>query len=160
MPGLAAAGVDRVDREPGRGAPTTRGGAPTAHARRAGDEREVCEILGWRTSAAAFGPTPVEEAIRRCEQIRDQVRSSPVGVAVTLHPLGLLHAMRGDFALARRLVAEADAILGELGRMDEAVSHHEALVELLARPARRRGGAPASAATPRSSAWGSSRCSR
>ena len=31
----------------------------TAHARRAGDERELFEILGWRASAAAFGPTPV-----------------------------------------------------------------------------------------------------
>ena len=55
---------------------------------------------------------------------------------MTLHPLGLLHAMTGDFELARRLVGEANEILDELGRMEEAVSHHEALVELLAgRPA-------------------------
>ena len=65
------------------------------HARRAGDERELFEILGWRASAAVFGPTPVPEAIRRCEQIREQVRDSPVAVAMTLHPLGLLHAMTG-----------------------------------------------------------------
>jgi tetratricopeptide (TPR) repeat protein len=102
------------------------------HADRAGDERELAEILGWRTSAAAFGPTPVPEAIRRCEQIRERVRNSPVAVAQTLHPLGLLHAMTGDFALARRLTGEADAIFGELGRMDQAVSHPEALIELLA----------------------------
>jgi DNA-binding SARP family transcriptional activator len=106
------------------------------HARRADDERELFEILGWRASAAAFGPTPVPEAIRRCERIREQVASSSVAVAVTLHPLGLLHAMTGDFDGARRFVREANEILDELGRMEQAVSHHEALVELLAdRPA-------------------------
>ena len=107
-----------------------------AHARHAADERELFDILGWRASAAAFGPAPVPEAIRRCERIRGQVRSSPVAMAETLHPLGLLHAMTGDFDLARRLVGEANEILDELGRMEQAVSHHEALVELLAgRPA-------------------------
>ena len=106
------------------------------HARRADDERELFEILGWRASAAVFGPTPVPEAIRRCERIREQVRSSPVAVAVTLHPLGLLHAMTGDFERARGLVCEANEILDDLGRMEQAVSYHEALVELLAgRPA-------------------------
>ncbi len=106
------------------------------HARRAGDERELFEILGWRASAAVFGPTPVPEAIRRCERIRERVASSPVAAAVTLHPLGLLHAMTGDFDRARRLFREANEILDDLGRMEEAVSHAEALVELLAgRPA-------------------------
>jgi DNA-binding SARP family transcriptional activator len=106
------------------------------HARRADDERELFEILGWRASAAAFGPTPVPEAIRRCERIGEQVRSSPVAVAVTLQPLGLLHAMTGDFDRARKLVREANEILDELGRMEDVAAHHEALVELLAgRPA-------------------------
>jgi DNA-binding SARP family transcriptional activator len=107
-----------------------------AHARGAGDERELFAILGWRASAAAFGPTPVPDAIRRCVRIREQVAISPVAVAFTLHPLGLLHAMTGDFDRARELVAEANAILDDLGGMHEAVSHHAALVELLAgRPA-------------------------
>jgi tetratricopeptide (TPR) repeat protein len=75
--------------------------------------------------------------MRRCARIREQVGSSPVAVAVTLHPLGLLHAMTGDFDGARRLIGEANELLDELGRMAEAVSHHEALVELLAgRPAK------------------------
>jgi tetratricopeptide (TPR) repeat protein len=80
----------------------------------------------------------VPEAIRRCDEIRDQVGSSPVALAVTLHPLGSLHAMTGDFETARRLIREGNDILGELGRMQSAVSHHEALVELL-------GGQPAAA---------------
>jgi DNA-binding SARP family transcriptional activator/tetratricopeptide (TPR) repeat protein len=102
------------------------------HARRAGDERELFEILGWRASAGVIGPTPVPEAIERCLEIRDQVAGSPLAVALTLHPLAALNAMTGDFDQARRLVCEGNDVLGELGRMESAVSHHEALVELLA----------------------------
>jgi DNA-binding SARP family transcriptional activator len=102
------------------------------HARRAGDQRELFEILGWRASAAVWGPARVSQAIARCTTIRDQVRASPVAVAVTLHPLGLLHAMDGDFDQARRLVRQGNEILDEFDRLHSAVSHHEALVELLA----------------------------
>jgi tetratricopeptide (TPR) repeat protein len=79
-----------------------------------------------------MGPAPVPEAIRRCTKIRQQVRTSPVAVAAALHPLGLLHAMNGDFDQARRLVRQGNAILDELDRLQSAVSHHEFLVEMLA----------------------------
>jgi tetratricopeptide (TPR) repeat protein len=100
---------------------------------RAGDKREVFEILDWRASAAVVGPTPVDEAIELCVQIRDQVRSSPVAMAETLHPLAVLYAMRGEFDVARVLVNEGNAIIEELGRIYSAgLSHHEAFVEMLA----------------------------
>ena len=67
------------------------------------------------------------------------VRDSPVASAVVLRPLALLRALAGDVDEARRLIADANAILGELGRLHSSVSHHEAYVELLA-------GAPATAA--------------
>jgi DNA-binding SARP family transcriptional activator/class 3 adenylate cyclase/tetratricopeptide (TPR) repeat protein len=102
------------------------------HAERAGNTRELFEILGWRASAVACGPTPVDAAIRKCNEIRDQVASSPVAVADTLHPLAVLHAMQGDFVLARSLIREADEILDDLGRLVSTVSHYEATVELLA----------------------------
>jgi class 3 adenylate cyclase/tetratricopeptide (TPR) repeat protein len=103
------------------------------HARRAGEKRELFEILDWRASAAVVGPTPVDEAIDMCLEIREQVRSSPVAVAETLHPLGVLHAMRGEFDTARSLVREGNAIVEELGRIYSAgLSHHEAFVEMLA----------------------------
>jgi ATP/maltotriose-dependent transcriptional regulator MalT len=106
------------------------------HASRAGEERMLYDILGWRASAAVFGPMPAPAAIVHCEQIREQVKASPLGVAVTLHPLALLHAMTGDFELARRLIREGHEILDDLGRMEFAVSHHESMVEMLAgRPA-------------------------
>jgi tetratricopeptide (TPR) repeat protein len=108
------------------------------HALHAGDERELFEILDWRASAAPVGPTHVAEAIKRCLDIREQVQSSPVAVAEMLHPLAALHAMQGEFEVARSLVREANAILDELGRMyTVAVAHHGASVELLAgQPAR------------------------
>ncbi len=102
------------------------------HARAAGEERELFEILTWRASATAVGPVPVVEGIRLCEEIREEVRRSPVAVAVTIQPLAALHAMLGQFDHARSLILEANAILGELDRLQSAVSHHEALVELLA----------------------------
>jgi DNA-binding SARP family transcriptional activator/predicted ATPase len=103
-----------------------------ALAARAGDERELFEILGWRAAAAVFGPTPVDEAIRRCEAICEQVAASPIAAADALRPLGLLHALRGDFDEARRLIRASNETLDELGRMQSVVSHHEAVVELLA----------------------------
>jgi class 3 adenylate cyclase len=103
------------------------------HAARAGEKRELFEILDWRASAAVVGPAPVDEGIDLCVEIRNQVRNSPVAVAETLHPLAALHAMRGEFNAARSLIREGNAILEELGGIySAAISHHEAFVEMLA----------------------------
>jgi class 3 adenylate cyclase/predicted ATPase len=102
------------------------------HAQAAGEEREVFEILGWRASAALLGPTPVPEAIRTCIEIRSTVEASEVAVALTLHPLAALRGMQGEFDEARALIREGNAILAELGRLQSAVSHPEAQVEMLA----------------------------
>ncbi|WP_420895884.1 BTAD domain-containing putative transcriptional regulator [[Actinomadura] parvosata] len=102
------------------------------HAVLAGDDRELYEILGWRASAAAFGPMPVATALDLCARSRDRVAGSPAAMAVILHPSALLLAMRGEFGEARECLREADDILGELGRLQSAVSHHEAMIELLA----------------------------
>jgi DNA-binding SARP family transcriptional activator/class 3 adenylate cyclase len=102
------------------------------HARRAGDQAALFELLGWQASAALFGPTPVGDGIRLCHDIREQVRSSPVAEARALQPTAAVHAMAGDFDEARRLVAASDAILSELGDLQSAVAQQEALVELLA----------------------------
>src|SRR5262249_42170308 len=106
--------------------------AAAVHARSAGLERELIDILGWRIAAAAHGPTPVPEAIRRCIELRHQTPHTRVPAAVALHPPALLAAMQGDFDEARRLNREADEILRELGRMESAVCHHEAWVEMRA----------------------------
>jgi class 3 adenylate cyclase/tetratricopeptide (TPR) repeat protein len=103
-----------------------------AFAQRAGDERELHRLLGWRATAAVFGPTPTEDAIRRCEEFRDVVRASPVAVAWMDNPLASLHAMRGEFELAERFLQQANEMLSQLGSLVATVSHHEAVVRLLA----------------------------
>ena len=101
-------------------------------ATRAGDERELFGIVGWRATAAVFGPTPVDDAIRLCEEFRELVRASPVWMASMINPLASLHAMKGEFELADRLLAEANETLHQLGSLGGSVNHHEALVRLLA----------------------------
>jgi hypothetical protein len=49
-----------------------------------------------------------------------------------INPLASLHAMRGEFELADRFLREANETLDQLGSQGW-VSHHEALVRLLAR---------------------------
>jgi class 3 adenylate cyclase/tetratricopeptide (TPR) repeat protein len=100
--------------------------------RRSGDEHELFGILGWRASAAAIGPTPVAEAIERCIEFRQIVGASPVAVAWTVNPLATLHAMKGDFERAERFLHEANEVLVQLRSLTSTVSHHEALVRMLA----------------------------
>ncbi len=102
------------------------------HAGRAGDQRQLFELVGWRALAAALGPTPVEQALERCEEFRGLVRASPVATASTLNPLAVLHAMKAEFDVSERLLEEASAMLEELGGLGAGVSHLEALVRLLA----------------------------
>jgi tetratricopeptide (TPR) repeat protein len=101
-------------------------------ARRAGSDRELFAVIGWRSMVAALGPTPVADAIAQCEAFRELVSASPVATASTLNPLALLHAMAGDFELAAALLDEANAILQDLGGFNAGVSHLEAFTRLLA----------------------------
>jgi class 3 adenylate cyclase/DNA-binding SARP family transcriptional activator len=104
-----------------------------AHASRAGAEHERIEILGWIASSHLYGPTPVAEAVRRCDSIRSEVSGNPAAAAHVLEPLATLHAMEGRFDRARELLATSDAAFQELGHtLTFAVSHSAAEVELLA----------------------------
>jgi tetratricopeptide (TPR) repeat protein len=101
-------------------------------ARRAARERELLQVLGWRATAAVFGPTPVDEAIGRCEEFLERVAASRLAVAWTRNALAVLHAMKGEFALADRFVHDANETLDQLGGLNSSVYHQEALVRLLA----------------------------
>jgi predicted ATPase/class 3 adenylate cyclase len=85
------------------------------HARKAGDDRERADILAWLASSAFIGPIPVEQAIRRCESIRDQVHDDRRSAAATLYPLACLYAMVGRFDAARELLDLACRTLEDLG---------------------------------------------
>ena len=103
------------------------------HASLAGAERERIELLTWVASSLFFGPTPVDEAIITCDEIRGAVSADAAAEAATLHPLAGLHAMAGRFALARELLATSRALRADIDpTLNLAVSHPRAIVEMLA----------------------------
>jgi class 3 adenylate cyclase/tetratricopeptide (TPR) repeat protein len=109
-------------------------GQAAEHARKAGDDRERAEILSWVASSAFIGPTPVWEAIRRCEAIRDQVEDHRRAAAATLYPLAGLYAMIGRFDAARELLDFACQVLEDLGfvTLSSSFTQYEGFVESLA----------------------------
>ncbi len=74
------------------------------HARRSGDLREQATLVGLLAQALYYGPTPVEEAIARCEEFLVSVSGDRSLEAAIGSTLGGLRAMRGEFDQARRLV--------------------------------------------------------
>jgi class 3 adenylate cyclase/tetratricopeptide (TPR) repeat protein len=99
-------------------------------AERAGDERELFAIRGWQATAAVFGPMHADEGIRRCERLRVLVGTSPVAAAWVANALAPLHAMRGEFETADRLVEEANATIHQFRSLSASVSHMEAMVRM------------------------------
>jgi class 3 adenylate cyclase/tetratricopeptide (TPR) repeat protein len=101
-------------------------------ARAAGEDLELFGILGWRATAAVLGPAPVAAAIPSCERMREMVAPSPVAVAWVVNALAPLHAMRGEFEIADRLVEEANETLHQLAGLHSSVSHMEAFTRMVA----------------------------
>jgi predicted ATPase/class 3 adenylate cyclase len=103
------------------------------YARRAGDEHERTEILRWVALSLVVGPTPVTQAIERCEAIQREVSGNPAAAGDVLQSLAALHAMEGRFDHARTLLAASSAVFAELGlTLTTAAGHDRAWVELLA----------------------------
>jgi tetratricopeptide (TPR) repeat protein len=103
------------------------------HARRAGDQRQLADILGWRASAALWGPTPAPKGIQRCMTYLDEVRGHPTGEAEVLLHLAGLYAMQDRLEDARHSLAEGQAILDSLGpTMISAITGPVAFVAMLA----------------------------
>jgi predicted ATPase/class 3 adenylate cyclase len=104
-----------------------------AHASLAGDDHARAELLTWIASALWFGSTPVAEGIDRCEEIRSEVSGHIESEALILRHLGGLHAMTGNFELARSLLNDSNAVFEDLGpTLNAATSHNEAVMEFLA----------------------------
>ena len=109
-------------------------GQAAEHARKAGDDRERADILAWVASSTFVGPMPVDQGIRRCEAIREQVRDDRGSAAATQYPLAGLYAMIGRFDAARELLDLACRTLEDLGfvTLTSSLTHYEGLVEILA----------------------------
>jgi predicted ATPase/class 3 adenylate cyclase len=84
------------------------------HAHRAGDPSEIGD-LSTMAASITYGPTPVREGIRRCEEILEQVKSSRGSEGFVLGFLGILHAMDGRSDRGRELIRRGAAIGQELG---------------------------------------------
>ena len=86
------------------------------HARRAGDTSEQATLAAFLAQALYFGPTPVPEAIRRCEELLAERSDDRPRKASIMTLLAGLRAMQGEFAEARQLQASARALYEELGQ--------------------------------------------
>jgi predicted ATPase/class 3 adenylate cyclase len=105
-----------------------------AYAERGEHRAERAESIGWLMMSANFGPLPVEEGIALCQRFHDEAVDDPFIQGNARVELGALEAMRGHFALGRRLVAEGRQTLADLGfSLVAATTAQEAFyVEMLA----------------------------
>ena len=103
-------------------------------ARRAGDERTEAQSVNLFLGASLFGPTPVAEAVRRCEELLARPLEQRRIAAAAYRALAGLRAMEGNFDDARRLARQDRAILEDLGLKVAAgmAAEEYGLVEILA----------------------------
>jgi tetratricopeptide (TPR) repeat protein len=85
------------------------------HARRAGHKRYERWILGTLLTSLLLGPTPMTEAIRRCEETLALVENDPVLEARVLNVVAPAKAAVGRFDEGREDYRRSRAILEELG---------------------------------------------
>jgi class 3 adenylate cyclase len=86
-----------------------------AHARRAPHDREEWLATAMLAMSILEGPTPVDEAIRRCEELQASARRLAFVGAGINSTLGQLVAMTGDFNRARALIDIGWEMLGVTG---------------------------------------------
>ncbi len=84
-------------------------------ARSAEDKRQQTLAGTAYAAAAVLGPTPVPEAIARCESMVADVRGDRHSEGILLALLASLQAMDGSFAEARESAARGRAMLDDLG---------------------------------------------
>jgi polysaccharide biosynthesis protein PslJ len=80
------------------------------HANNAGDRTQEAESLRGTLLAATFGPTHVESALERIQDVRRQGKGNRRLEVTTLATRAWLEAMRGRFDVARKLISEAKAL--------------------------------------------------
>jgi len=104
------------------------------YAQRAGDRRQQSSIVALLAQALHYGPTPVDIAIARCEQLLGEAEGDRALDAALMSTLGGLNAMRGDFDRARSLWADARNLYEELGLQHRRAARSlvAATIELLA----------------------------
>jgi tetratricopeptide (TPR) repeat protein len=102
--------------------------------RRTGDTQEEGWILRMLALVYCHGPTPVEQAIARCEEILELGRGHAAIEVSTRAKIAGLEAMRGHFDLARDLYLRCRAVGEEfgVGPVLAALPNYSGPIELLA----------------------------
>jgi predicted ATPase/class 3 adenylate cyclase/tetratricopeptide (TPR) repeat protein len=104
------------------------------YAERANLRAERAESIGWLMMSANFGPLPVDEAIARCKRFDDDAVDEPFIQGNSRIERGALEAMRGDFPLARELLADGLQTIVDLGFLLQAemIAQEAFYIEMLA----------------------------
>ena len=104
------------------------------HARKANDELLEKQALARLGAGLIFGPTPVEDGIRRCREVLASNDRDPRVRGSHTNALAVLEAFRGNFAEARRLNQEARAVGEDFGMLILLVAPREFafFIEMLA----------------------------
>jgi tetratricopeptide (TPR) repeat protein len=83
-------------------------------------ERRFLGSLAW---SALYGPTPVDQAIKQCEELRERAEGDRKTEAMTCCALAHLKAMHGKFEAARDLFRHSRALFEEFGwKLDAALT--------------------------------------
>jgi class 3 adenylate cyclase/tetratricopeptide (TPR) repeat protein len=85
------------------------------HAEAAGDRPQAAYLLRALGRAALVGPTPVEDALQRCAELRELGAGDRALEAVLMAIHAYLSAMLGRFEEAREACAQSHAALQEIG---------------------------------------------
>ena len=85
------------------------------YAERGGFPAERAESIGWLLISTIFGPLPAEQGIARCKEFLELAGDDPTIRAWCCVERSVLEAMRGDFTLARELLADGARTLEEVG---------------------------------------------
>jgi ATP/maltotriose-dependent transcriptional regulator MalT len=85
-----------------------------AHAHQSGDQRDELESLSWVPLTVWAGPTPIEEALRRCQDVIERAQGDKKPTSSALFMSGACQAMLGNFDEARDLISRARGLLEEL----------------------------------------------
>jgi class 3 adenylate cyclase/tetratricopeptide (TPR) repeat protein len=91
------------------------------HARRAGHRREELRALGAIAMAMKWGPTPVAEGLRRCDELVERAGGAQLVQAFADRNKGVLYSMIGELELARMHCRRAVQIYEELGLAASAI---------------------------------------
>jgi len=91
------------------------------HARRAGHRREELRALGAIAMAMKWGPTPVVEGLRRCDELVERAGGAQLVQAFADRNKGVLYSMLGELELGRTHFQRAVEIYEELGLAASAI---------------------------------------